>query len=116
MGIIKYISTLFEREKWKSISLTKTQTKKKACTSSRSSSKPQIPSSWMSNAHNATLSTQSSQTPKKSASALTANTFLPYQKVERPSSLSALPGEERVTELHILKFSRSMDKNPEIVI
>merc|ERR1711998_598702 len=104
MGIIKYISTLFEREKWKSISLTKT--KKKACTSSRSSSKPQNPSSWMLNAHNATLSTQSSQTPKKSASALTANTSLPYQKVERPSSLSALPGEERVTELHISKFSR----------
>merc|ERR1711862_271860 len=57
MGIIKYISTLFEREKWKSIFLTKTQTMKPACTSSRSSSRPQTHSSWMSNAHNATLST-----------------------------------------------------------
>merc|ERR1711959_432766 len=107
MGIIiKYISTLFEREKWKSIFLTKTQTMKPACTSSRSSSRPQTHSSWMSNAHNATLSTQSSQTLKKYAFAPTANTFLPSQEVERPSSLLELPGEERATELDILKFSR----------
>merc|ERR1712216_412763 len=102
MGIIKYISTLFEREKWKSISLTKTQ--KPVCTSSRNLSKPQTHSSWMSNAHNATPSTQSSQTLKKSAFAPTANTSLPSQEVERPSSQLALPGEERETELNILKF------------
>merc|ERR1712167_218001 len=99
MGIIKYISTLFEREKWRSIFLTKT--KKPANTSSRSSSKPQTPSSWMSDAHNATPSTQSSHTHKKSSFAPTANTFLPSQEVERPSLLSELPGEERETELNI---------------
>merc|ERR1712014_228340 len=106
MGIIKYISTLFEREKWKSIFLTKTQNMNKACTSSRNLSKPQTHSLWMSNAHNAILSTQSSQTLKKYAFAPTANTSLPSQEVERPSSLLELPGEERVTELNILKFSR----------
>merc|ERR1712150_23685 len=107
MGIIiKYISTLFEREKWRSIFSTKTQTTKPACTSSRNLLKHQIHSSWMSNAHNAILSTQSSQTLKKYAFAPTANTSLPFQEVERPSSLSALPGEERETELNILKFSR----------
>merc|ERR1712023_390742 len=106
MGIIKYISTLFEREKWRSIFLTKTQTMNKVCTSSRNLSNHQIPSSWMSNAHNATPSTLSSQTLKKYAFAPTANTFLPSQEVERPSSLLELPGEERATELNILKFSR----------
>merc|ERR1711998_44087 len=106
MGIIKYISTLFEREKWRSIFLTKTRTLKPACTSSRNLSKHQTHSSWMSNAHNATLLTQSSQTLKKYASAPTANTSLLSQEVERPSLLLALPGEERVTELNILKFSR----------
>merc|ERR1711934_961930 len=105
MGI-KYISTLFERERWRSIFLTKTQTLKPACTSSRNLSKHQTHSSWMSNAHNATLSTQSSQTLKKYASAPTANTFSPSQEAERPSSLSALPGEERETEPNILKLSR----------
>merc|ERR1712151_378055 len=99
MGIIiKYISTLFEREKWRSIFLTKTQTMKPVCTSSRNLSKHQTHSSWMSNAHNATQSTQSSQTHKKYASAPTANTFLPSQEEEKPSSLSALLGEERETE------------------
>merc|ERR1711990_1298883 len=107
MGIIiKYISTLFEREKWRSIFLTKTQTMKPVCTSSRSWSKHQTHSSWMSNAQIAILSTQSSQTLKKYASAPTANSFLPFQEVERPSLLSVLPGEERVTELKILNFSR----------
>merc|ERR1711959_540764 len=102
MGIIKYISTLFEREKWRSIFSTKTLIMKQACTSSRNLSKHQTHSSWMSNAHNAIPSTQSSQTLKKYAFAPTANTFLLSQEVERPSSLSALPGEERVTELNIL--------------
>merc|ERR1711918_79000 len=106
MGIIKYISTLFEREKWRSIFLTKTQNMKPVCTSSRNLSRHQIHSSWMSNAHNAILSTQSSQTLKKYAFAPTANTFLPSQEVERPSSQSVLPGEERVTELTMCKFSR----------
>merc|ERR1711934_1056191 len=106
MGIIKFISTLFEREKWKSISSTKTLIMKQVCTSSRNLSKHQTHSSWMSNAPTATLSTQSSQTPKKYAFAPTANSSLPFQEEERPSSLSALPGEERVTELNILKFSR----------
>merc|ERR1711965_893471 len=106
MGIIKYISTLFEREKWRSIFSTKTQTMNKACTSSRNLLKHQTHSSWMSNAHNATPSTQSSQTLKKYAFAPTANTSLPFQEVERPSLLSVLPGEERETELNILKFSR----------
>merc|ERR1712224_793390 len=100
MGIIKYISTLFEREKWKSISLTKTM--KRICTSSRNLSKHQTHSSWMSNAHSATLSTQSSQTLKRLSFAPTANTSWLSQEVERPSSLSALPGEERATELNIL--------------
>merc|ERR1711871_1084129 len=106
MGIIKYISTLFEREKWKSIFLTKTQTTKPVCTSSRNLSNHQTHSSWMSNAHNAIPSTQSSQTLKKYAFAPTANTSLLSQEVERPSSLSVLPGEERVTELNVLNFSR----------
>merc|ERR1712113_44804 len=106
MGIIKYISTLFEREKWKSISLTKTQKMNKVCTSSRNLSKHQTHSSWMSNAHNAIPSTQSSQTLKKYASAPTANSSLPSQEVERPSLLLVLLGEERVTELNILNFSR----------
>merc|ERR1711988_324775 len=104
MGIIKYISTLFEREKWRSIFSTKTQ--RPACTSSRNLLKHQTHSSWMSNAHNATMSTLSSQTLKKFASAPTANTFLPSQEVERPNSLSELPGEERETELKLLEFSR----------
>merc|ERR1712021_306578 len=104
MGIIKYISTLFEREKWRSIYSTKTLILNKACTSSRNLSKHQTHSSWMSNAHNAMRSTQSSQTLKKYAFAPTANTSLPFQEVERPSSLSVLPGEERVTELTILLF------------
>merc|ERR1712086_761537 len=104
MGIIKYISTLFEREKWRSIYSTKTQNK--ACTSSRNLLKHQTHSSWMSNAHNATPSTQSSQTLKKYAFAPTANTSLPFQEVERPGLLLVLPGEERETELNILKFSR----------
>merc|ERR1712070_1010760 len=99
MGIIKYISTLFEREKWRSIFLTKTQSMKPVCTSSRNLSKHQTHSLWMSNAHNATQSTQSSQTLKKYAFAPTANTFLPSQDVEKPSLLLALPGEERETEL-----------------
>merc|ERR1711988_849960 len=106
MGIIKYISTLFEREKWRSIFLTKTQNKNRACTSSKSSSKHQTHSSWMSNALNAILLTQSSQTLRKYAFAPTANTSLPSQKVERPSLLLVLPGEERETELSILNFSR----------
>merc|ERR1711998_196168 len=107
MGIIiKYISTLFEREKWKSIFLTKTQTMKLACTSSRNLSKHQTHSSWMSNAHNAIRSTQSSQTHKKSSSAPTANTSLLSQEVVRPSSLLVLHGEERETELNLLRFSR----------
>merc|ERR1711907_801222 len=107
MGIIiKYISTLFEREKWRSIFSTKTQTMRPVCTSSRNLSKHQTHSSWMSNAQIAILSTQSSQTLKKFAFAPTANSSLPFQEEERPSSLSALPGEERVTELNILKFSR----------
>merc|ERR1711862_322981 len=107
MGIIiKYISTLFEREKWRSIFSTKTLIMKQACTSSRNLSKHQTHSSWMSNAQIAILSTQSSQTHKKYASAPTANSSLPFQEVERPSLLLALPGEERVTELSILKFSR----------
>merc|ERR1712111_158409 len=107
MGIIiKYISTLFEREKWRSIFLTKTQKPNKACTSSRNLLKHQTHSSWMSNAHNVIPLTQSSQTPKKYAFAPTANISSPSQEVERPSSLSALPGEERVTELDILNFSR----------
>merc|ERR1712224_218093 len=106
MGIIKYISTLFEREKWRSIFLTKTQTTKPACTSSRNLLKHQTHSSWMSNAHNAIPSTQSSQTLKKYAFAPTANTSLPSQEVERPSLLLALPGEERETELNILLVSR----------
>merc|ERR1711907_928571 len=107
MGIIiKYISTLFEREKWRSIFSTKTQTMRPACTSSRNLSKHQTHSSWMSNAHNATMSTLSSQTLKKFAFAPTANTFLPSQEVEKPNSLSESPGEERVTELNLLKFSR----------
>merc|ERR1711998_769335 len=106
MGIIKYISTLFEREKWKSISLTKTQNLKPVSTSSRNLSKHQTHSSWMLNAHNAIPSTQSSQTLKKYAFAPTASIFLPSQEVERPSSLLVLPGEERETELDILKFSR----------
>merc|ERR1711862_530897 len=100
MGIIKYISTLFEREKWKSISLTKTQTMKRICTSSRNLSKLQTHSSWMSNAHSATLSTQSSQTHKEYASAPTANTSSPSQRVEKPSSQLVPPGEERATELN----------------
>merc|ERR1712029_586701 len=99
MGIIKYISTLFEREKWRSIFLTKTQKMNKVCTSSRNLSKHQTHSSWMSNAHNAIPLTQSTQTLKEYASAPTANSSLLSQEVERPSSLSALPGEERVTEL-----------------
>merc|ERR1712087_339971 len=106
MGIIKYISTLFERDKWRSIFLTKTQNTKPACTSSRNLSKHQTHSSWMSNAHNAIPSTQSSQTLKKYASAPTASISSLSQEVERPSSLSVLPGEERVTELDILNFSR----------
>merc|ERR1712176_1025668 len=106
MGIIKYISTLFEREKWRSIFLTKTQKPKPVCTSSRNLSKHQTHSSWMSNAHNAILSTQSSQTPKRYAFAPTANISSPSQEVERPSSLSVPHGEERVTELDILNFSR----------
>merc|ERR1712159_450223 len=106
MGIIKYISTLFEREKWRSIFSTKTLIMKQACTSSRNLSKHQTHSSWMSNAHNATPLTQSSLTLKKYAFAPTANTSLPFQEVERPSLLLVPPGEERVTELNILKFSR----------
>merc|ERR1712005_91154 len=106
MGIIKYISTLFGREKWRSIFSTKTLIMKQACTSSRNLSKHQTHSSWMSNAHNAIPLTQFSQTLKKYAFAPTANISLLFQEVERPSSQSALPGEERVTELNILKFSR----------
>merc|ERR1711998_164392 len=99
MGIIiKYISTLFEREKWKLIFLTKTQKMRKTCTSSRKLSRPQTHSSWMSNAHNATQSTLSSQMHKKFASAPTANISWPSQEVERLSLPLVLLGEERVTE------------------
>merc|ERR1711998_630365 len=105
MGIIKLISTLFEREKWKSIFSTKTQIMKPVCTSSRNLSKHQTHSSWTSNAQIAITSTQSSHTVKRCAFVPTAITSLPSQEEVRPSSLSALPGEERVTELNTLKFS-----------
>merc|ERR1712113_391301 len=99
MGLLLNILSLYFRgNKWRSIFSTKTLNTNKECTSSRSSSKPQTHSSWMSNAHNAIPSIQSSQTPKRSAYAPTANISWPSQEVERLSSLSELPGEERETD------------------
>merc|ERR1711957_854584 len=99
MGLLLNILAHYLKEsKWRSIFLTKTQNKNKACISSRSLSKDQTHSSWMSNVLNAILSTQSSQTLKRFAFALTANISWPYQEVERQSSQSVPPGEERETD------------------
>merc|ERR1712178_564118 len=100
MGIIiKYISTFVLCEQtWKSIYLTLTLRRKLLNTSLRDKSKHRTPSSWMLNAQCATLSLPSTPTHRDSSFAETANTSSVYQKVEKESSVSALPGEERVTE------------------
>merc|ERR1739838_416268 len=97
MGIIKYTSTIFQT-KWRSTFSTLTQSRNNQCTNSRDLSKTQTASSWMLNAHNAKPSTPSSHTFKTLSTAKTAHSFSPCQEVERPSSLSEPPGEERVTE------------------
>merc|ERR1712194_44351 len=98
MGIIiKYTSTIFQTQ-WKSTFSTLTQLRNNQCTNSRDLYKTQIASSWTLNAHNAKLSTPCSHTFKTLLSAKTAHSFSPSHKEERPSSLSELPGEERVTD------------------
>merc|ERR1712086_343017 len=97
-GIIKYISTLFERKQWKSIFLTLTQPRNKFNINSSNSSKAQSPSSWMLSAHNANMSTPSSPTHPVSAFAPTANSFSASQREEKASLPSEPHGERRVTE------------------
>merc|ERR1712224_161736 len=99
MGIIKYISTFVLCEQtWKSIYLTLTHRKKLLSTSLRDKSSLPILSSWTSNAQCATPSTPSTPTHRRLLFARTASTSSAYQKVEKESSVSVPPGEERVTE------------------
>merc|ERR1712178_230528 len=99
MGIIKYISTIVVCEQtWKSIYLTLTPPKKLPSTSLRDKSNLQILSSWTSNAQCATPLLPSTPTLSVLLYARTANTSSVCQKVEKESSASDPPGEERVTE------------------
>merc|ERR1712159_132229 len=97
MGIIKYTSTIFQT-RWRWTFSTLILNRNNQCTNSRDSYKTQTASSWMLNAHNAKPSTPFSLTSKTLSTARTANSFSPSQEVERPSSLSEPPGEERETE------------------
>merc|ERR1711988_331806 len=117
MGIIKFTSTIFQT-KWRSTFSTLTQLRNNQCTNSRDLSKTQTASSWTSNAHNAKLSTPFSHTSKTLLPAKTANSFSPCQEVERPSSLSEPPGEERETEFvnFLYRIFRTTEASAELYI
>ena len=88
--IIKYISTLFEREKWRSIFLTLTPLRNNHNTSLRDLFSHQTHSSWMLNAHNVKPWILSSRTSKESAFA-TSKCSLNFQTQYSCKFLLAVP-------------------------